>query len=84
MVLEAISNEIFYSFHKDDILAASLLYPCKVAFLWKGVEFLSKVFVFCLSLGLQYRQQVSMVVHRLCDYINVSWKLYLYHLMDSI
>jgi hypothetical protein len=33
MVLEAVSNEIFYSFHKDDILAASLLHPCKVAFM---------------------------------------------------
>ncbi|KAB1202455.1 hypothetical protein CJ030_MR8G019527 [Morella rubra] len=36
--LEAAPNEIFYSFHKDEILAASLLHPCKVAFLPKGVE----------------------------------------------
>ncbi|CAK9206234.1 unnamed protein product [Sphagnum troendelagicum] len=36
--LEAAPNEIFYSFHKDDISAASLLHPCKVAFLRKGVE----------------------------------------------
>ncbi|OAE32158.1 hypothetical protein AXG93_2912s1480 [Marchantia polymorpha subsp. ruderalis] len=36
--LEAAPNEIFYSFHKDDISAASLLHPCKVAFLRKGAE----------------------------------------------
>ncbi|XP_057982957.1 uncharacterized protein LOC131167908 isoform X2 [Malania oleifera] len=37
-LLEAAPNEIFYSFHKDEIPAASLLHPCKVAFLRKGVE----------------------------------------------
>ncbi|KAH6757010.1 protein SUO, partial [Perilla frutescens var. hirtella] len=31
-------NEIFYSFHKDEIPAASLLHPCKVAFLPRGAE----------------------------------------------
>lgn len=36
--LEAAPNEVFYSFHKDEILAASLLHPCKVAFLCKGIE----------------------------------------------
>ncbi|CAM8885689.1 unnamed protein product [Rhodiola kirilowii] len=36
--LEAAPNEIFYSFHKDEVPAASLLHPCKVAFLPKGVE----------------------------------------------
>ncbi|CAK9865402.1 unnamed protein product [Sphagnum jensenii] len=36
--LEAAPNEVFYSFHKDDISAASFLHPCKVAFLRKGVE----------------------------------------------
>ncbi|XP_059303846.1 uncharacterized protein LOC132055859 [Lycium ferocissimum] len=35
---EAAPNEIFYSFHRDEILAASLLHPCKVAFLSKGAE----------------------------------------------
>ncbi|XP_073100900.1 uncharacterized protein [Elaeis guineensis] len=35
---EAAPNEVFYSFHKDVISAASLLHPCKVAFLRKGVE----------------------------------------------
>ncbi|KAM7268443.1 hypothetical protein ACFE04_010609 [Oxalis oulophora] len=35
---EAAPNEIFYSFHKDRTPAASLLHPCKVAFLRKGVE----------------------------------------------
>ncbi|XP_015882642.3 uncharacterized protein LOC107418459 [Ziziphus jujuba] len=37
-LLDAAPNEIFYSFHKDEIPAASLLHPCKVAFLSKGVE----------------------------------------------
>lgn len=36
--LEAAPNEIFYSFYKDEIAAKSLLHPCKVAFLHKGVE----------------------------------------------
>ncbi|XAR50149.1 hypothetical protein NMG60_11004403 [Bertholletia excelsa] len=35
---DAAPNEVFYSFHKDEIPAASLLHPCKVAFLPKGVE----------------------------------------------
>lgn len=35
---EAAPNEIFYSFHRDEISAESLLHPCKVAFLRKGVE----------------------------------------------
>ncbi|KAL5582468.1 hypothetical protein UlMin_014910 [Ulmus minor] len=34
----AAPNEVFYSFHQDEIPAASLLHPCKVAFLRKGVE----------------------------------------------
>ncbi|KAF5203228.1 Bah domain [Thalictrum thalictroides] len=38
ILLESAPNEIFYSFHKDEIPAASLLHPCKVAFLRKGVE----------------------------------------------
>ncbi|KAI5683506.1 hypothetical protein M9H77_04734 [Catharanthus roseus] len=36
--LDAAPNELFYSFHKDEIPAASLLHPCKVAFLPKGAE----------------------------------------------
>ncbi|KAJ4960882.1 hypothetical protein NE237_020792 [Protea cynaroides] len=38
ILLGAAPNEVFYSFHKDEIPAASLLHPCKVAFLRKGVE----------------------------------------------
>nr|XP_043608255.1 uncharacterized protein LOC122580047 isoform X2 [Erigeron canadensis] len=41
--LEAAPNEIFYSFHKDEIPAASILHPCKVTFLRKGVEFPSGI-----------------------------------------
>ncbi|KAG5019736.1 hypothetical protein JHK87_015591 [Glycine soja] len=36
--LEAAPNEIFYTFHKDETDAESLLHPCKVAFLCKGAE----------------------------------------------
>ncbi|XP_057442991.1 uncharacterized protein LOC130734546 [Lotus japonicus] len=36
--LEAAPNEIFYSFHRDEINAELLLHPCKVAFLPKGAE----------------------------------------------
>lgn len=43
VLLEAAPNEVFYSFHKDEISAASLLHPCKVAFLRKGVELPSGV-----------------------------------------
>ncbi|KAK6920755.1 Bromo adjacent homology (BAH) domain [Dillenia turbinata] len=43
VLLEAAPNEVFYSFHKDEIPAASLLHPCKVAFLPKGVELPSGV-----------------------------------------
>ncbi|XP_020275153.1 uncharacterized protein LOC109849685 isoform X2 [Asparagus officinalis] len=38
ILLEAAPNEVFYSFHQDVISAASLLHPCKVAFLRRGVE----------------------------------------------
>ncbi|CBI15072.3 unnamed protein product, partial [Vitis vinifera] len=38
ILLEAAPNEVFYTFHKDEIPAASLLHPCKVAFLPKGDE----------------------------------------------
>lgn len=38
ILLEAAPNEVFYSFHRNAIPAASLLHPCKVAFLPKGVE----------------------------------------------
>ncbi|KAH9611467.1 hypothetical protein KSS87_002200 [Heliosperma pusillum] len=38
VALEALPNEVFYSFLLDEIPAASLLHPCKVAFLPKGAE----------------------------------------------
>ncbi len=34
----ALPNEVFYSFHKDEISAALLLYTCKVTFLCKDIE----------------------------------------------
>ncbi|XP_048628553.1 uncharacterized protein LOC125598862 [Brassica napus] len=43
VLLEAQPNEIFYSFHEDEIPAASLLHPCKVTFLPKGVELASGI-----------------------------------------
>ncbi|KAF3329153.1 TFIIS helical bundle-like domain-containing protein [Carex littledalei] len=36
--LNAAPNEVFYSFHTDVISSASILHPCKVAFLRKGIE----------------------------------------------
>ncbi|KAJ3700606.1 hypothetical protein LUZ61_004311 [Rhynchospora tenuis] len=36
--LNAAPNEVFYSFHIDVISSASILHPCKVAFLRKGIE----------------------------------------------
>ncbi|KAJ4813933.1 BAH and TFIIS domain-containing protein [Rhynchospora pubera] len=36
--LNAAPNEVFYSFHQDVISSASILHPCKVAFLRKGIE----------------------------------------------
>lgn len=38
LLLEAAPNEIFYSFHRDVVSEATLLHPCKVAFLRKGIE----------------------------------------------
>lgn len=46
ILLEAAPNEVFYSFHKDEISAASILHPCKVAFLRKGVELPSGISAF--------------------------------------
>ncbi|CAH2043775.1 unnamed protein product [Thlaspi arvense] len=43
ILLEAQPNEIFYSFHEDEIPAASLLHPCKVTFLPRGVALPSGV-----------------------------------------
>ncbi|CAN1156821.1 BAH and coiled-coil domain-containing protein 1 [Linum perenne] len=43
ILLEAAPNEVFYSFHQDETSAASLLHPCKVSFLPKGVELPSGV-----------------------------------------
>lgn len=40
-LLDGVPNEIFYSFNKEEIPAASLLHPCKVAFLPKGSELLT-------------------------------------------
>lgn len=37
-LLDGAPNEVFYSFHKDEIPAASLLHPCNVAFLPRGAE----------------------------------------------
>ncbi|PSR96686.1 BAH and coiled-coil domain-containing protein [Actinidia chinensis var. chinensis] len=49
-------NEVFYSFHKDEIPAASLLHPCKVAFLPKSFELPSRI--------------SSFVCHRVYDIAN--------------
>ncbi len=59
MVLGVTSNKKIYLFHKDDILDASLLHPCKDAFLQKGVEFLFTSIIFFIT-ELCYCQQVFM------------------------
>lgn len=69
--LEAAPNEVFYSFHQDKIPAASLLHPCKVAFLRKGVELPSRVSSFVC------RRVYDVETKRLWwltdqDYLNVS------------
>jgi hypothetical protein len=43
VLVDAEPNEIFYSFHKDEIPAASVLHPCKVAFLPKDVQLSPRV-----------------------------------------
>ncbi|RWW66759.1 hypothetical protein BHE74_00025862, partial [Ensete ventricosum] len=76
VLLDAAPNEVFYSFHKDVIPTASLLHPCKVAFLQKGVE---------LPLGIPSfvcRRVYDIANKRLWwltdkDYINVSFLIYL-------
>ena len=72
ILLEAAPNEVFYSFHKDEIPSASLLHPCKVAFLRKGVELPSGISSFVC-------RRVYDIEHKCLwwltdkDYINVSW-----------
>lgn len=74
-LLEAAPNEVFYSFHKDEIPAASLLHPCKVAFLRKGVELPSGISSFVC------RRVYDIESERLWwltdqDYVNVSAMIY--------
>lgn len=71
-VLEAEPNEIFYSFHRDVIPEASLLHPCKVAFLREGIELPAGV-----SFGFICRRVYDTTNRRLYwlsdqDYTNVS------------
>lgn len=75
--LEAAPNEIFYSFHKDDISAASLLHPCKVAFLRKGVELPEGVSSFvCRRVYDTASKCLWWLTDR--DYTNVSFRLHRY------
>ena len=70
--LEAAPNEIFYSFHKDDISAASLLHPCKVAFLRKGVDLPSGVSSFvCRRVYDTANKCLWWLTDQ--DYTDVSW-----------
>ena len=72
ILLEAAPNEVFYTFHKDEIPAASLLHPCKVAFLPKGDELPSGISSFVC-------RRVFDVANKCLwwltdqDYINVSF-----------
>jgi hypothetical protein len=75
--LEVAPNEIFYSFHKDDISAASLLHPCKVAFLRKGVELPEGVSSFvCRRVYDTASKCLWWLTDR--DYTNVSSRLHRY------
>lgn len=68
---EAAPNEVFYSFHKDEIPAASLLHPCKVAFLRKGVELPSGISSFvCRRVYDTENKCLWWLTDK--DYINVS------------
>ena len=72
-LLEAAPNEVFYSFHKDEIPAASLLHPCKVAFLPKGVELPTGIGSFvCRKVYDITKQCLWWLTDQ--DYINVSLK----------
>lgn len=78
-LLEAAPNEIFYSFHKDEIPAASLLHPCKVAFLPKGIELPS-------GIGSFVCRKVYDITNKCLwwltdqDYINVSFEYFALHI----
>ena len=70
--LEAAPNEVFYSFHKDETPAASLLHPCKVAFLRKGVELPSGISAFvCRRVYDIKSERLWWLTDK--DYINVSF-----------
>ncbi len=71
-LLEAAApNPIFYAFHKDDnVSAASLLHPCKMVFLGKGVELPSEVFSFvCCHVYNTTSKCLWWLTD--CDYVNV-------------
>lgn len=71
ILLEAAPNKIFYSFHKDDIPAASPLHPCKVTFLPKGAELPSGICSFvCRRVYDITNKCLWWLTNK--DYINVS------------
>jgi hypothetical protein len=75
IVVEAAPNEVFYSFHKDEIHAASLLHPCKVAFLRKSVELPSGISAFvCRRVYDIDNNCLRWLTDK--DYINVSLHIY--------
>lgn len=77
ILLEAAPNEVFYSFHKDEIPAASLLHPCRVAFLRKGVELPPGISSFvCRRVYDIENKCLWWLTDK--DYINVSFLLFVY------
>ena len=71
VLLEAQPNEIFYSFHEDEIPAASLLHPCKVTFLPRGVELPSGISSFvCWRVYDVMNESIWWLTDQ--DYIDVS------------
>ena len=82
---DAAPNEIFYSFHEDETPAASLLHPCKVAFLPKGVELPSGISSFvCRRVYDIDNKCLWWLTDQ--DYINVSfvsyWSWFIFFLID--
>ncbi|KAF7819622.1 Transcription factor IIS [Senna tora] len=74
--LEAAPNEVFYSFHKNETPAASLLHPCKVAFLRKGVELPSVISAFvCRRVYDIDKKRVWWLTDK--DYINTRQEMHL-------
>jgi len=78
--LEAAPNEVFYTFHKDEIDAEALLHPCKVAFLPKGAELQPGISSFLCRRVYDIANKCLWWLNDQ-DYINVS---FFFHMFPSV